>query len=82
MSKQLHWKKLAAPSILQIILRKKQHIQCKVKKSSYSNIVSKQMQKKKKKKVKQKNKMLKRIGIQINMTKETKNTYNNNNELD
>lgn len=79
MSKQLHWKKLAAPSILQIILRKKQHIQCKVKKSSYSNIVSKQMQKKK---VKQKNKMLKRIGIQINMTKETKNTYNNNNELD
>lgn len=32
MSKQLHWKKLAAPSILQIILRKKQHIQCKVKK--------------------------------------------------
>lgn len=79
MSKQLHWKKLAAPSILQIILRKKQHIQCKVKKSSYSNIVSKQMQKKKK--VKQKNKMLKRIGIQINMTKETKNTYNNN-ELD
>lgn len=78
MSKQLHWKKLAAPSILQIILRKKQHIQCKVKKSSYSNIVSKQMQKKK---VKQKNKMLKRIGIQINMTKETKNTYNNN-ELD
>lgn len=80
MSKQLHWKKLAAPSILQIILRKKQHIQCKVKKSSYSNIVSKQMQKKKK--VKQKNKMLKRIGIQINMTKETKNTYNNNNELD
>lgn len=80
MSKQLHWKKLAAPSILQIILRKKQHIQCKVKKSSYSNIVSKQMQKKKK--VKQKNKMLKRIGIKINMTKETKNTYNNNNELD
>lgn len=79
MSKQLHWKKLAAPSILQIILRKKQHIQCKVKKSSYSNIVSKQMQKKKK--VKQKNKMLKRIGIQINMTNETKNIYNNN-ELD
>lgn len=54
MSKQLHWKKLAAPSILQIILRKKQHIQCKVKKSSYSNIVSKQMQKKRKKESKTK----------------------------
>lgn len=33
MSKQLHWKKLAAPSILQIIYTKKNtHIQCKVKK--------------------------------------------------
>lgn len=34
MSKQLHWKKLAAPSILQIIYTKKKntHIQCKVKK--------------------------------------------------
>lgn len=79
MSKQLHWKKLAAPSILQIILRKKQHIQCKVKKKL---ILQHCQQTNAKKKVKQKNKMLKRIGIQINMTKETKNTYNNNNELD
>lgn len=45
MSKQLHWKKLAAPSILQIIYTKKKHTFSAKLKSSYSNIVGKKCKK-------------------------------------
>lgn len=78
MSKQLHWKNWLLPLYCRLYILRKNHIQCKVKKAHTPTLSANKCKKNKKKTLK-----IKRIGIQINMTNETKNIYIYiNNELD
>lgn len=74
MSKQLHWKNWLLPLYCRLYILRKNHIQCKVKKAHTPTLSANKCKKKKKRKQKE-NIKIKRIGIQINMTNETKNIY-------
>lgn len=74
MSKQLHWKNWLLPLYCRLYILRKNHIQCKVKKA-HTPTLSANKCKKKKEENKKKTLKIKRIGIQINMTNETKNIY-------
>lgn len=73
MSKQLHWKNWLLPLYCRLYILRKNHIQCKVKKAHTPTLSANKC--KKKKENKKKTLKMKRIGIQINMTNETKNIY-------